>query len=86
MEDFAKVLAMADDLILLDIYPAREKPIEGVTSQALLDQVEMPSKCLCPKEQLMTLIAERKPELLVTMGAGNIDRFVEPLKKMIEQW
>ncbi|MBO6026895.1 MAG: UDP-N-acetylmuramate--L-alanine ligase [Bacteroidales bacterium] len=86
MEDFASVLAMADDLILLDIYPAREKPIEGVTSQALLDKINLKDKCLCPKEALLETIAERKPELLVTMGAGNIDRFVEPLQNMISQW
>ena len=86
MEDFAESLAMADSLILLDIYPAREKPIEGVTSKALLDKVKMMDKCLCSKEKLLETIAERKPELLVTMGAGNIDRFVEPLKTMISQW
>ena len=86
MEDFANVLAMADDLILLDIYPAREKPIEGITSQALLDKISLKNKCLCPKEALLDTIAERKPELLVTMGAGNIDRFVEPLQNMISQW
>ncbi len=86
MEDFANTLAMADDLILLDIYPARELPIEGITSQALLDKIPMKDKCLCPKEQLLSLIASRKPELLVTMGAGDIDRFVEPLQKMISQW
>ena len=86
MEDFASVLAMADDLILLDIYPAREQPIEGVTSQALLDRITIPHKCLCPKERLLELIDQRRPELLVTMGAGNIDRFVEPLQTMISQW
>ncbi|MBO4328938.1 MAG: UDP-N-acetylmuramate--L-alanine ligase [Bacteroidales bacterium] len=86
MEDFASALAMADDLILLDIYPAREQPIEGVTSQALLDRIHIPNKCLCPKERLLELIDARRPELLVTMGAGNIDRFVEPLQTMIRQW
>ena len=86
MEDFASALAMADDLILLDIYPAREQPIEGVTSQALLDRITIPNKCLCPKERLLELIDARRPELLVTMGAGNIDRFVEPLQTMISQW
>ena len=86
MEDFASTLAMADDLILLDIYPARELPIEGITSKALLDRIEMKDKCLCPKEQLLSLIDARRPELLVTMGAGNIDRFVEPLQDMISQW
>ena len=86
MEDFARSLAMADDLILLDIYPAREKPIEGITSQALLERIDLKDKCLCPKERLLDVIAEKKPELLVTMGAGNIDRFVEPLQTMISQW
>ena len=86
MEDFAESLAMADNLILLDIYPAREKPIEGITSQALLDKIQIKNKCLCPKEALLQTIAERKPELLVTMGAGDIDRFVEPLQNMISQW
>ncbi len=86
MEEFAESLAMADNLILLDIYPAREKPIEGVTSQALLEKVNLKEKSLCPKEHLLEVIAERRPQLLVTMGAGNIDRFVEPLKKMMSQW
>ena len=86
MEAFAESLAMADNLILLDIYPAREKPIAGVTSQVLLQNVALDNKCLCAKEHLLTLIAARKPKLLVTMGAGDIDRFVEPLKTMISQW
>ena len=86
MDDFANSLAMADDLILLDIYPAREKPIEGISSQILLDRIPLEHKCLCPKEALINTIRQRKPELLVTMGAGNIDRFVEPLETMIRQW
>ena len=86
MDDFANSLAMADDLILLDIYPAREKPLEGISSQALLEKIKLNEKCLCPKERLLDLIDEKKPELLVTMGAGNIDRLVEPLQKLINQW
>ena len=86
MEDFAKSLAMADSLILLDIYPAREKPIKGITSQALLEKVEIEDKCLCSKAELMETIERRRPELLLTMGAGDIDRFVEPIEKMISQW
>jgi UDP-N-acetylmuramate--alanine ligase len=86
MEDFAKSLAMADSLILLDIYPAREKPIEGITSQVLLDKVQIEDKCLCSKAELMANLEQRRPELLVTMGAGDIDRFVEPIEKMISQW
>ncbi len=86
MEEFAEVLAMADELILLDIYPARELPIEGITSQALLNKVQMDDKKLCQKAELLDLIDHKRPELLITMGAGDIDRFVEPLEKMINTW
>jgi UDP-N-acetylmuramate--alanine ligase len=86
MEEFASILSLADELILLDIYPAREKPIEGITSQALLDKVPMKAKRLCPKAGLLDLVNEERPELLITMGAGDIDRFVEPLEKMIKTW
>ena len=86
MDEFASILSLADELILLDIYPAREKPIEGITSQALLDKVPMKAKRLCPKAGLLDLVSEERPELLITMGAGDIDRFVEPLEKMIKTW
>ena len=86
MDEFASVLALADELILLDIYPARELPIEGITSKALLDKVQMNDKHICQKSELISLIDSKKPELLVTMGAGDIDRFVEPLEKMIKTW
>ena len=86
MDEFASVLALADELILLDIYPAREQPIEGITSEALLNKVQMTNKRLCKKGGLIGLIGSAKPELLVTMGAGDIDRFVEPLEKMIKTW
>ena len=86
MDEFASVLALADELILLDIYPARELPIEGITSKALLDKVQMSDKNICQKSELINLIDSEKPELLVTMGAGDIDRFVEPLEKMIKTW
>ena len=86
MEEFAKTLAMADELILLDIYPAREKPLPGISSSTLLDKVQLKEKSICSKEELLTRIGNKKPELLVTMGAGDIDRFVEPLEKMIKTW
>ena len=86
MDDFASVLAMADELILLDIYPARELPIEGITSAALLEKVQLADKKLCLKSELVDLIDSEKPELLITMGAGDIDRFVEPLEEMIKTW
>ena len=86
MNDFAEVLSIADELILLDIYPARELPIEGITSEALLDKVHLTDKRLCQKPELLDLIGSEKPTLLVTMGAGDIDRFVEPLENMIKKW
>jgi UDP-N-acetylmuramate--alanine ligase len=86
MDEFAAVLAMADELILLDIYPAREKPIEGINSAALLNKVQMTDKRICAKSELIGLIDSEKPELLITMGAGDIDRFVEPLEEMIKTW
>ena len=86
MDGFASVLALADTLVLLDIYPARELPIEGITSSALLEKVQMSDKCVCPKEDLVNLIDRERPELLITMGAGDIDRFVEPLEKLIKTW
>ena len=86
MDEFAAVLALADELILLDIYPARELPIAGITSTALLDKVNMADKKICSKADLVGLIDDEKPELLITMGAGDIDRFVEPLEKLIMTW
>lgn len=86
MDDFAEVLAMADELILLDIYPARETPIEGITSEVLLEKTRLANKKICTKAELMNLIGTKKPELLVTMGAGDIDRFVEPLQELIATW
>ena len=86
MDEFAAVLALADELILLDIYPARELPIEGITSSALLEKVPMTNKKICQKSELIGLIDSEKPELFITMGAGDIDRFVEPLEKLIKTW
>lgn len=86
MDEFASVFTIADELVLLDIYPARERPIEGVTSAALLEKVKMTDKKLCAKSELVDLIDSEKPELLITMGAGDIDRFVEPLEELIKTW
>lgn len=86
MDEFAEVLATADELILLDIYAAREEPIKGVSSQVLLDKIQMPDKKLVAKTQLIKLIDSEKPELLVTMGAGDIDRYVELFEELIKSW
>lgn len=84
-DDFARSLSLLDELILLDIYPAREKPIEGVTSKIIFDKVTC-SKVLCNKEELLPLL-ERKMdiEVLLTVGAGDIDQLLEPIRAILEQ-
>ncbi|NGM60354.1 UDP-N-acetylmuramate--L-alanine ligase [Sphingobacterium sp. SGG-5] len=84
VDGFAEVLAMADELLLMEIYPARELPIEGVDSQWLLDQVALENKRLVTPQEVLNIIEEEKPELVVTMGAGDIDRLVQPIKRILE--
>lgn len=83
-EDFSKSLSLLDELILLDIYPAREKPIEGVTSQLILDNVTC-KKSLCKKEDLVDVLAKRNDiEVLLTVGAGDIDQLLSQIKNVLE--
>ncbi|MDR3286505.1 MAG: UDP-N-acetylmuramate--L-alanine ligase [Prevotellaceae bacterium] len=83
--DFAKSLSLADELILLDIYPARELPIEGITSKIIFDKVTCSKKILCTKQELMSILNDKKFDVLVTLGAGDIDLFVEPITKMLNE-
>lgn len=82
-KDFAESLSLCDTLILLPIYPARELPIEGVTSSLIYDNCHAMEKYLCEKSELINLIDKLKPELLLTMGAGDIDRLVKPIKEFL---
>ena len=82
-EDFAEALSGLDALILLPIYPAREEPIPGVTSQIIFDGVKIPDKVLIPKELLMDHLRGRDLDCLVTFGAGDIDRFIEPIEQYL---
>ncbi|MBR5042008.1 MAG: UDP-N-acetylmuramate--L-alanine ligase [Bacteroidales bacterium] len=82
--EFAAALSKLDKLILLDIYPAREEPIPGVTSELIFKDVTAPEKMLIRKEELMDTLAKERLEVLVTFGAGNIDRFVEPITRMLQ--
>ncbi len=84
VDGFAQSLNLLDDLILLDIYPAREMPIEGIDSSIIYDKITI-QKTLCSKKELVKIIAEKNPEVLVTLGAGDIDTLVQPLKKMLLQ-
>ena len=79
-DDFARNLEALDTVILLDIYPARELPIEGVNSQLLLDKIKKEKKMLVKKENLIECLKNIQPEILVTMGAGDIDRLVMEIK------
>jgi UDP-N-acetylmuramate--alanine ligase len=83
-EGFAQSLDMLDECILLDIYPARELPIEGVSSQIIMDRMKLKNKKILSKEALLEYINEKKPEVLVTLGAGDIDQLVEPIKKIYQ--
>ncbi|MBR7005233.1 MAG: UDP-N-acetylmuramate--L-alanine ligase [Bacteroidales bacterium] len=84
-EEFAQALSAVDKLILLDIYPAREEPIPGVTSEIIFDKVTAPEKVLLKKEELMGYLAEEQVDVLATFGAGNIDRFIGPITNMLEE-
>ena len=85
--DFAASLSLLDELILLDVYPAREEPIPGVTSALIFDQVTLPAnrKKLIRKEELLTLVEQECFEVVLMVGAGNIDRLVEPVKEILVQ-
>ncbi|MFD1630205.1 UDP-N-acetylmuramate--L-alanine ligase [Pseudopedobacter beijingensis] len=80
-DGFAEVLGMVDELILMEIYPARELPIEGIDSRFLLDKIVLENKRLLTKEEVLKFVENTKPELLVTVGAGNIDTLVKPIKE-----
>lgn len=84
-DEFAESLDLADEVILLPIYPARELPIEGVTSEMILDRMKSPGKQVLSKTELPGWVKNNKTELLITAGAGDIDTMVEPLKKIIEE-
>jgi len=83
-DGFAEVLDMSDELIMLDIYPARELPIEGVNSDMILSRMQMLNKRKCGKQEAVDLVRIEKPELLLTVGAGDIDQLVGPLKNALE--
>ena len=83
--EFAKALSAVDKVILLDIYPAREEPIPGVTSEIIYRDITAKEKMLIKKEELMDTLAKEDIEVLVSFGAGNIDRFIGPIREMLEK-
>ncbi|OJU55208.1 MAG: UDP-N-acetylmuramate--L-alanine ligase [Bacteroidales bacterium 45-6] len=82
-DDFAKSLSLLDELILLDIYPARELPIEGVTSRIIFDKVTISDKILCSKNELLDILKTRKIEVLLTVGAGDIDQLLPQIEDVL---
>jgi UDP-N-acetylmuramate--alanine ligase len=82
---FAEALSQLDELILLDIYPARELPIKGVDSGLILRDVKLKNKILCSKENLLPLLKEKQLDVLVTFGAGDIDKLVPLIKDQLKK-
>ena len=80
---FANSLDLLDEVVLLDIYPARELPIEGVSSELIFNQLKNTTKRLCLKSELVGLAGNFKPGVVVMMGAGDIENLVEPVKEEI---
>lgn len=84
-DQFAEVLGTLDELIMMPIYPAREKPILGVTSSMVLRKVDSMSKYLCTPDQVLELVPALCPDVVVTLGAGDIDRLVPRLESVLRE-
>lgn len=84
-EGFARSLSMADEVILMPIYPARERPIDGVSSANLLKKLTLKTKRLVEKSDLVLAVLSLTAEVILMLGAGDIDRFVDPIAKAIEK-
>lgn len=84
IDEFAASLSLLDELILLPIYPAREMPIPGISSQLILDRVTISDKSICSKEELLEIMKNKDRDIVLMVGAGDIDRLVEPVKRQLE--
>lgn len=83
-DGFAEALDMSDELLMLDIYPARELPIEGVNSDMIMRRMQSPNKHKYSMREAVEKIKKEQPELLLTVGAGDIDTLVQPLKQALQ--
>jgi UDP-N-acetylmuramate--alanine ligase len=83
-DGFSDSLSLADEVILLDIYPARELPIEGVDAEMLMEKITSPNKTLASKDNLIKILEERQLEVVATIGAGDIDKLVKPVKELLK--
>lgn len=84
-QDFIESLSKLDELVLMDIYPAREKPIPGISSSALFSKINLENKHHLSTPEILTHFANNKPEIILTIGAGDIDRLINPLKMKLSQ-
>ncbi len=84
-DEFAESLDMLDKLFLLDIYPARELPIKGVSSELIFNKLRNENKILCTKNEVLDLLKKEQPEVLLSMGAGDIDKLVEPIEQLFNR-
>ena len=82
---FAEQLSIADEVILLDIYPAREQPMEGVTSDLIFSKLTSKAKLNIKKEALLDTLKDKNLEVVVTIGAGDIDKLVQPIKELLSK-
>ena len=83
-DGFAEALDLVDELLILDIYPAREMPIEGVNADMILGKMKLQNKRKCGKQEAVEIVKNEKPGLLLTVGAGDIDQLVQPLKHALQ--
>lgn len=81
-DEFATSLSLLDELILLDVYPAREEPIDGVSSQLIFDKVTIANKTMCSKDEVLDLLRNSHHEVVVTLGAGDIDSLLPEIEKL----
>ncbi len=84
-DQFAEELSALDKVILLPIYAAREEPIDGINSERLLEKITSKDKLLCEREEVVSVLADIEEGVVLTIGAGDIDRIVEPLKRMLHE-
>ena len=82
---FSKSLSLADELLLMDIYPAREEPIPGVTSDMLFKDITSPVKIRCGKKDVLQKLDDLEIEVLATIGAGDIDTLVKPIRELLNR-
>ena len=84
-DEFAQSLDLLDECILLEIYPARELPIQGINSQMLLDKMKLKNKYIIKKEEVVSFLKTHPVEVVMTLGAGDIDTLVEPIEELLKK-